>query len=56
MNFKFVPLEERIVLDASAVTHVLFVNAAAHSGGDGASSATAYNDLQAIMQSTKPIL
>ena len=47
-SLKLIPLEERIVLDA-AVAHVIFVNAAAHSGGDGSSWAHAYNSLQAAL-------
>lgn len=44
MSFlKIIPLEERIVLDATAV---LFVNASAASGGNGHSWSTAYNNLQ----------
>lgn len=38
------PLEERIVLDASAA--IIYVNAAAHPGGNGSSWAHAFNNLQ----------
>lgn len=46
-HFKLIPLEERIVLDAAAVAHVIYVNAKAAPGGDGSSWAHAFNNLQA---------
>lgn len=44
-EFKLIPLEERIVLDAAAFA-VIYVNAAAHNGGNGESWAHAFNNLQ----------
>lgn len=48
-NLKFISLEERIVLDAAAVAHVIYVNASAASHGDGSSWAHAYNNLQSAL-------
>ncbi|MCE5317331.1 MAG: right-handed parallel beta-helix repeat-containing protein [Parachlamydia sp.] len=45
-SFKLILLEERIVLDAAAVAHVIYVNAQAAPGGDGSSWAHAYTNLQ----------
>ena len=45
-HFKLIPLEERIVFDGAAAAHILYVNASAHSGGNGLSWGSAFNDLQ----------
>lgn len=43
---KLIPLEERIVLDAAAAAHVIYVNSHAAAGGDGSSWAHAYTNVQ----------
>ena len=45
-HLKIIPLEERIVFDGAAAAHILYVNASAHSGGNGLSWGSAFNDLQ----------
>lgn len=47
-SFKLIPLEERIVLDAAAAVHVIYVNGALHNNGDGSLSHP-YNNLQAAL-------
>lgn len=44
-SLKFIILEERIVLDAAAIAHVIYVNAQAATNGNGASWAHAFNNL-----------
>lgn len=44
-----IPLEERIVLDATAVANIIFVNANAALGGDGTSWSHAFNNLQSAL-------
>ena len=46
-KFSLIPLEERIVFDASA--GIIYVNAAAHPGGNGSSWAHAFNNLQSAL-------
>lgn len=47
-KLQFILLEERVVLDGSAV-HVIFVNAHAAAGGNGSSWAHAYNNLDSAL-------